>query len=94
MLFAIHCIDKPGHLEIRLANRPAHLAYLESFGERIVLAGPTLAADGETPNGSLIVADLEDRAAADRFCAGDPYAKAGLFERVDIARWKKVFPKA
>lgn len=93
MLFVLRCFDKPGHLETRLANRPAHLAYLESFGDRIVAGGPTLDETRQTPNGSLIILEAEDRAAVDTFCAGDPYAKAGLFERVEIAGWKKVLPK-
>ncbi len=29
MLFALICTDKPGHLQVRMDTRPAHLAYLE-----------------------------------------------------------------
>ncbi len=31
MLFALICTDKPNSLDLRMANRPAHLAYLESI---------------------------------------------------------------
>ena len=34
--------------------------------------------------GTMIVIDLPDRAAAEAFAAGDPYAKAGLFESTII----------
>jgi uncharacterized protein YciI len=43
-------------------------------------------------NGSVVILDLEDRAAAEAFAAGDPYNQAGLFERVTISAWKKVLP--
>lgn len=87
MLFAVICTDKPGHLETRLANRDAHVAYLKSTGA--VLAGPFLSNAGEM-NGSLVVIEADDRAAADAWAAGDPYAKAGLFESVTIRPWKRV----
>lgn len=93
MLFAFACIDKPGSADIRSGNRPAHLAHLEALGERLITAGPFLADDGETPVGSLIVVECADRAAAEALAAADPYAAAGLFERVEIRPWRRVFPK-
>jgi hypothetical protein len=91
MLFVIHCVDKKDHLQVRLDNRPAHIEYLKSYGEKLQAAGPTLAGD-ESMNGSVVILDLEDRAAAEAFAAGDPYNKAGLFESVTISAWKKVLP--
>jgi uncharacterized protein len=90
--FAITCKDKPGQPELRPATRPAHIEYLASFGKSILIAGPLLGDDGQ-PNGSLIVVDLEDRAAAEAFSTGDPYAKAGVFDSVTIAPWRKSIPK-
>ena len=92
MYFAVTCTDKPDHLDTRLANREAHLAYVAETGV-VKAAGPLLADDGETMCGSLIILDVTDRVAAERWCAGDPYAKAGLFDRVDIALWKWVIGK-
>ena len=31
MLYALICTDKPGHLETRMNNRPAHVEWLESL---------------------------------------------------------------
>ncbi len=93
MLFVIRCLDKPGHQSVRAGNRAAHLAYLDQYADRLVFAGPTLTDDGGGMTGSLLVIDLDDRAAADAFCAGDPYAKAGLFERVEVAPVKQVYPR-
>ena len=92
MHFVIHGKDKPGQPGLRPATRPAHVDYLGTFGDRILIAGPLLADDG-TPNGSLIVVDLEDKAAAEAFAANDPYTKAGVFESVAITPWRKAIPK-
>lgn len=94
MLFVIFCTDKPGSLAVRQENRAAHLAYLAGFEEQVVAAGPTLAGDGTTMNGSLLILDLADAAAADAFVAGDPYGKAGLFESVVVRPWRRVLPPA
>jgi len=92
MHFAIICIDKPGSGEVRTNTRPAHLEYLEKHRPQILVTGPMLTEDGETPNGSLLILDFADLAAAKAFAAGDPYNQAGLFESVTIKAWRKVFP--
>jgi len=90
MLFALVCTDRPGALDLRLATRPAHLAFLETYQDRIVHGGPTLDVDGR-PCGSILIIDVEDRAAAEGFAAADPYAKAGLFESTVIRGFRTVF---
>ncbi len=87
MLFALICTDKPDGLPIRKANRPDHLAYLESLGDTLLFAGPFTEEDGQTMNGSLIVIDAESLREARAIADGDPFAKAGLFESVDIRPW-------
>ena len=66
---ALRCIDKAGGSEIRLANRPAHVAYLESQGSVLVAAGPLLADDGQVMIGSLLIRECADRAEAEAFAA-------------------------
>lgn len=92
MLYVIKCVDKPDHLQVRLDNRPAHVDYLKSYGDKLFAAGPTLSDDDDSMNGSVVILDLADKAEAEEFCANDPYAKAGLFESVAISKWKKVLP--
>jgi len=92
MLFAVICIDKPDRSDLRAATRPAHLDYLEKFRARIAISGPLLHDDGATPKGSLLILDFADAGEAQAFAEGDPYAKAGLFETVTVAPFKKVFP--
>lgn len=88
MLYALVCRDKPNSLELRMANRDAHLAYMAEQG-LATYGGPMLDDDGNMC-GSLIVIDVEDKAAAEVFSANDPYSKAGLFESVKINAIKKV----
>jgi uncharacterized protein YciI len=92
MLFVISCTDKPGCQQVRLDNRPDHVAYLKGQGGRIVAAGPTTTEDGAAMTGSVIIIELDDYAQAEDFARNDPYAKAGLFDTVSIRPWKKVLP--
>ncbi len=89
MYFVAHCLDKPGSLNTRLENRPTHLAYLESLGNKVVLAGPYLDAAG-APCGSMLLFDGPDQASVEAWVAGDPYAKAGLFALVEVRPWRWV----
>lgn len=86
MLYALLCNDKPGHLQVRLDTRAAHLDYLNGLGDRLKFAGPFLGDDSK-PNGSLVVIEAADMAGAREIAANDPYAKAGLFASVDIRPW-------
>lgn len=92
MLFAITCLDKPGHAQVRAANRPRHIDYLKSHQERFTFAGPLLDDDAENVVGSLLVVDFADMGEARAFAAGDPYAEAGLFDSVAIRPVRKVLP--
>lgn len=94
MAFILECLDKPGSLDLRMANRPAHLGYIEGQIDKVVVAGPIFAEDGKTPIGSLLIMDFDTKAEAEAFAAEDPYAKAGLFGSVTIRPWRKVFPAA
>jgi hypothetical protein len=90
MLFAIMCFDKLASLDLRLATRPTHLAYLTTYKDRLKHAGPLLDTDGR-PCGTLLLVDVADRPAAEGFAEGDPYAKAGLFESTIIRAYRAVF---
>lgn len=84
MLYLLYCVDKPDSLELRLANRDEHLKYVASFAEKLKMAGPVLLDDGETMGGSLLIIEADTKAEIEAFSAGDPYARAGLFESIDI----------
>jgi uncharacterized protein YciI len=90
MLFALVCTDRPGSLELRLATRPTHLAFLETYAAKLVHAGAMLDLEGRAC-GSILIIDVPDQAAAEGFAASDPYAKAGLFESTVIRGFRTAF---
>ncbi len=88
MLFAVICTDKPGSVDLRMATRDAHLEFLKGLGDAVVIAGPFANEAGDAMTGSLVVLEADTLEAAQAMAARDPYAKAGLFETVDIRPWK------
>lgn len=100
MYYAFICEDVENSLEARLKTRPAHLARLEDLQNqgRLLAAGPHPNIDSEDPgssgfSGSLIVAEFESLADARAWADQDPYQAAGVYSKVTIKPFKKVFPK-
>lgn len=88
MLVALIAKDKDGALQIRKDTRDDHLAYIDATGV-VAQAGPLLDDAGDMC-GSLVILDVADMDAAQAWASADPYAKAGLFESVELIAWKKV----
>ena len=86
MLFVITAIDKEGSLQLRMATRETHFAYVRETGV-LKLGGPFLDRNGEMA-GSMMIIDVADIAAARIWALNDPYNKAGLFETSDVRPWK------
>lgn len=98
MLYAIISEDHPGTLEQRLAARPDHLARLEALraANRLTLAGPHPAIDSDNPGsagftGSLVVAEFASLGEAQQWADADPYLAAGVYARVTVKPFKRVF---
>lgn len=99
MLYAIISEDVANSLPLRMPVRPQHLARLEALNNegRLVLAGPHPAIDSDTPgdagfSGSLIVAAFDSLASAQAWADADPYAAAGVYQRVTVKPFKQVLP--
>lgn len=99
MLYSIFAEDHPDTLALRLEARADHLERLEALQSegRLILAGPFPVEDQEEPSpkgftGSLIVADFESLKAAQAFAESDPYTLRGVYARVTVKPFKKVFP--
>jgi uncharacterized protein YciI len=71
-----------------METRPTHLEHLNKLNEAgsLKFAGPFLDDEGK-PNGSLVVVDAQDMAAARALAEADPYYLAGLFEKVEVKAW-------
>lgn len=99
MWYTIVGEDNPGSLEQRLAARPAHLERLQALQAdgRLLLAGPCPAIDSPDPgpagfSGSLIVAEFASLSDAQAWADADPYVAAGVYAKVVVKPFKKVFP--
>jgi uncharacterized protein len=77
--FILTCIDNPNSLDLRMATRGDHLAYLAGFKEAVKIAGPLLDVVDGAMIGSHFILEFETLAQAQAFASNDPYAKAGLF---------------
>lgn len=99
MLYVILGDDAPDALPKRRATRPAHLEYLQPLIDqgRLLLAGPRPRVDASDPgdagfHGSLIVAEFGSPEEARTWADADPYAKAGVFERVTVQPFVRAKP--
>jgi len=100
MLYTIVAEDLPGSLQNRLAARPAHLERLRALQAdgRLLLAGPHPIIDSPDAgpvgfSGSLIIAEFASLNDALAWAAEDPYATAGVYAKVSVKPFKKVFPE-
>ncbi len=80
---------KPGAHARREDIVEAQRAHLAPFDdEAIVARGPILDDAGEHWQGSANLIAMPDRAALEAFMADWPYCRAGLYERVEIERYR------
>ena len=99
MLYAIISEDVANSLDKRKSAVDAHrarLAALQAEG-RMIIAGPHPAIDSADPgpngfSGSLIVAEFTSLAAAQAWADADPYVTAGVYAKVTVKPFKRVFP--
>lgn len=89
MQFAAICIDKDNSENIRLENRVSHIAHLKKVKDHILLAGPFLNDEGRMCGSLLVFKDME-QSEITTWLEQDPYAKAGLFQSVEIKPFKQV----
>lgn len=99
MLYAIIGEDAPGSLPARMAARAEHLERLQALNAegRLLMAGPFPAIDSPDPgpagfSGSLIVAEFDSQAEAERWLREDSYVRQGVFARTTVRPYKKVLP--
>ena len=98
MLYVIYSEDFADSLEKRLSVRPAHLARLQLLQDegRLLTAGPMPAVDSNDPgaagfSGSTVIAEFESIEAAQAWADADPYVAAGVYAKVTVRPYKKVF---
>jgi uncharacterized protein len=91
MLFVIEGVDGADGLQKRVAHYEAHYAHMvraQEQGVRIVIAGPLLRDDGETPVASLIIVEAADRATVEAFQRSDPFHREGVWQKTVIRPYR------
>jgi len=88
MQFVIHAHDKADGGAQRASLREAHLAYLEQHRTITIARGPLLDDAGQQTIGSLQLLDVANKSEAKAFWAGEPFNRAGVYEKVTMERWR------
>jgi len=99
MLYSIISTDIENSLPLRVKARPAHIERLQELQNqgRLIIAGPSPALDTNEPGdagftGSVVIAEFETLQQAQLWADTDPYLLGGVYEKVIVKPFKKVFP--
>jgi uncharacterized protein len=82
--------DRPGSVALREELSERHWSYMDRYQAEMIARGPTLAADGDTPSGSLHILNLPGPAAARAFAFDEPNYQAGVYRDVLLRRWRNL----
>ena len=88
MHWLIKCRSKPATDALRESTLPAHKNFLDGYAEITWYSGPLFSDDNKNAIGSLRLIEFPDRAAAETYINTDPYTKAGIFQGINIERWR------
>jgi uncharacterized protein YciI len=99
MWYVIYSEDVENSLPLRKQTRAAHLERIQLLVDqgRVLVAGPCPAIDSEDPGeagftGSLVIAEFSSLEEAQQWADTDPYAIAGVYQKVSVKPYKKVLP--
>ncbi|MFS8198174.1 YciI family protein [Streptomyces sp. CWNU-52B] len=90
MEFFCYHRDRPGSVALREELLEDHWSYMDWYAREMIARGPTLAADGDTPTGSVHIVDLPGPAAARAFAFDEPNHQAGVYRDVLLRRWRNL----
>jgi uncharacterized protein YciI len=99
MWYIIYSDDIENSLPLRKQTRAAHLERIQLLVDqgRVLVAGPCPAIDSEDPGeagftGSLVIAEFNSLEEAQKWADTDPYAIAGVYQKVVVKPYRKVLP--
>jgi uncharacterized protein YciI len=92
-MYVLFCLDNPvTGPAIRREIRALHLQYVVDHPDIFHYGGPLQDEAGATV-GSIMILNLPDRAALDKFLAEEPYSRSKLYEAMIIRRTRQVVPE-
>ncbi len=90
MIFSIICKDFHGKSNVRAENRAEHIKWLNTISNnKLKLAGPFIDDEGNMC-GSMLIIEADNKTAIEDLLQEDPYAKANLFQSVEIVNYNPV----
>ena len=93
MLFAVLFKDKPGQGALRAERLSAHIEWIASHPEVILVAGSLRDEPGDVPRGALWVVEAPSKADVLELIESDPFSACGLRESVEVLHWSKAMPE-
>lgn len=93
-LFVFIGHDGPDGAARRQSNRERHVAHLDALDRagQLVYGGPIRDASDRSI-GAVLIFDTTDLATAQALVDRDPYVVGGVFERIELNRFVRVFPR-
>ena len=89
MLFAVIFTDKPGHGALRIEHLQAHIDWVDT-NKNVVLVAGSLRSDPEaTPQGGLWIVETESKASVLNMMTTDPFYTCGLRQSWEVLHWSK-----
>jgi len=82
-----HDLESGAATELRESYLQAHLAYIETILDQLLVAGPVGGDTNADFFASVFVYDTDDPATAERLLHGDPYYRCGLYGEVRLERF-------
>ncbi|GLY81617.1 YciI family protein [Actinoallomurus iriomotensis] len=87
--FLILAHGRTARIADRIATVEENRRYLaDACSEGLIAHGPLLSEDGADWMGTASLVELPDRDAAETLVRQDPFARAGLYERVEVHDWR------
>jgi uncharacterized protein YciI len=93
MLFIVQFEDDPAKLDIRAKYLQAHIAFLDSVRDRVLVPGSLREIPSDRPVGGLWIVEASDEQAVKALFPLDPFYVNGLRASIRIYRWNKAFPE-
>jgi uncharacterized protein YciI len=92
MLYIVQFEDKPDVAELRQRLFAAHIEFLDSKKDQVLVPGSVREVPSDRPLGGLWIVEAKDEAEVRGIFEDDPFWTNGMRASVKINRWAKAFP--
>lgn len=93
MLFAVLFTDNPEHGALRSEHLQAHLEWVATHQDAVLLAGSLRSEPGSVPKGGLWIVEAPSKSAVMELMTSDPFYICGLRQDVEVLHWSKALER-